>query len=684
MGACDGYSNTKKEQKNILWDPATKGYSTVELTRLKGYLTESINWITTTGFDPYDLLILRIGIPNMLSDEDSESTEVYKAEFGAETSLLKTSMLSVDYIKLSRRIINTAMRDIPTEQVYNDTYYFASRFAHSRFSNYFKQGIYNASKKIRDAISDPKDTTFDFVNVLNTKGLKSPLSPVKTKYNLGVDDSRATGIFYDIPACLYKTITMTINNIDLLKTFSSEDLEVADKTRVVIGDTLVIGTSDLLTRFNSLSTSIDAKIAKISKDLVTDVYYRDLKFIFEEIGYESSFKSIDYGGEIDDARILLRIPLSWENEKILRGLLEIEEARKHYNYSIDTIITDEIMANYFTYVFPIIVFYEEMHKDKNIKELKNIPSAKVFFETDNIADILAKRPFSITNPISSSDLWDLNQWYDLNMQLQDYDIINLLNANELYTDRGCKIIITEATQDADGAATTLTTTNYRYVLVNQEWLFGPNAASFEKVLLVASMGMDLKIDMNKPCGFDTIIIVIIIIIVTCLATDCTTTAPTIEVVLAWLSAAISIGLTLGIWEGKTAKKMAILAALLSLGSAYMSSGNIATMGTRELAALAIQMLSPVISIANTMEAIKHQEFIDDYDKTMEEFSAEMFEGDLRFYYGKGPYVAQNDIFSYDYYGYVKDEYDKFTTYKTSGFKSSTMTETARDADFKWG
>eukprot|EP00919_Chromeraceae_sp_WS-2016_P053028 GHVR01125886.1.p1 GENE.GHVR01125886.1~~GHVR01125886.1.p1 ORF type:complete len:179 (+),score=33.53 GHVR01125886.1:72-539(+) len=145
-----------------------------------------------------------------------------------------------------------------------------------------------------------------------------------------------------------------------------------------------------------------------------------------------------------------------------------------------------------------------------------------------------------------------------------------------------------------------------------------------------------------------------------LGTVSATSGLTVSQGLAIASAVVSIGLTVGAFgTGAGARNASILAAVLSLGSAY--AGVTAGASTSATLKLAMTTATTLVGMADTIETYEfNKEYSSKEDALEAENEAgEMYESELRFVYGDSydypvRYTCEKN--PYDYIGKVYDDF----------------------------
>jgi hypothetical protein len=166
------------------------------------------------------------------------------------------------------------------------------------------------------------------------------------------------------------------------------------------------------------------------------------------------------------------------------------------------------------------------------------------------------------------------------------------------------------------------------------------------------------------------------------------------------STVISIGLAMDVWKGKQARDMAILGALLTLGSSLASSATTAAkLSTnavlRQVLAVANTVISvtqslesfavanTAISVTQSLESFAVAKELEEIDQDMEGLkeSAEMYESNLRYAYGESFTAPIRAISEEDPYKSIKDTYDRFSSHKSEGFRGNGFD---RPFTYGWG
>jgi hypothetical protein len=151
-----------------------------------------------------------------------------------------------------------------------------------------------------------------------------------------------------------------------------------------------------------------------------------------------------------------------------------------------------------------------------------------------------------------------------------------------------------------------------------------------------------------------------------------------------VSTVISIGLAMGVWKGKQARDMAILGALLTLGSSLASSATTAAkLSTNAVLRQVLAVANTAISVTQSLESFAVAKELEEIDQDMEGLkeSAEMYESNLRYAYGESFTAPIRAISEEDPYKSIKDTYDRFSSHKSEGFRGNGFD---RPFTYGWG
>lgn len=656
----------KPETLHLTWAADAKGYNPTELGLLTTYIDQTIAWLGTIGYTDGDVCCYRVGIPVLPSGNTTFIEELYTLELPENDYIINS--VEIDMIKI------TAKGTCHTG--FNNTYTYKSTYNHKILANYFIDGVNNATEYITPPIKGPFHITFPgFMVTPRYTYIDEP------EYNCNVSKYAGLNAQYDgvrqtslptieIPSYVVKCFNMIAQNMQLVSEIS--ETSTGEKK----GDLVYLSIPKLIHKLTLAKTRSDEKFF--------NEYYEDLHYIMTETGLDQAFKDLKYGGMIDKLDMIIRIPASYENEKLLRSYLEDKDVAIYCNKTLTT-ITDADRNTYFNYVFEARMVNEEAYTDKGISDHAK---KDMLLDVDILNEAL-NRIKAISNSnyqtISNDDLWTVNQWFDTNYIKTDIGSIKALTNPGYSMTKGCKFQETYTGTDGRAAYTDengvyheavpatdgYTYSIYRHYHVRASWL---DSADYARVAAIFWTGFDLSTATDTRCEFDMFIIIIIIIILLCMQLYDVAKYTWVEY-MAIAAAVISIGLTMGVFgTGKTARNMAILAAVLSLGSGaggYMNAaGSAAGATTAATINFALSVANTTVTIMNTMETYSHNKFMEESQKELDSLikDGKMYESDLRFVY-EDSYRIPQTMLEIDPYDSIRKTYEPFTTYKTKGFST---------------
>lgn len=641
-------TSTSGTVQDLLFMEDNKGYNEAELIELKSKITTSIAWLNgNIGDISNDIIILRVGVPALTSNGVSDATTTYTNTFSSDNYLM-TSFLSVDYIKISSKTSRGAK-----------TYHYSSDYRHRLYGNYFKDDVYWVHQLVEGTFKVPQ-----YLSNSDLTNIKSRIANVPVKYN-GV--SAGLDGIGDVPQVLVDTVTMLAQNSNLFKKI----VNVEGDTSVVVGDKLAMNIYSFIEALDNAVLEIDRKINRIAPE-----NYEDIRYAMDFMGFEQAFEDIRYGGTIDDARALIRIPASYDHENVLKNIIEIAEVAEYHGKAI-TDVTPADEQSFFESIFPSEMITEEAFSEKNIEDGDHKAAKYLALrDTDIVINVIAKGPWSASNTISGEELFALNSWYDTNYSLTSYTELNALIAPTYSQTKGCRYKYTTEVDDGNGGTTTTVTHDeHRHFRVAYQWF---KDLPIEKKMVLFYLGMDLKITNSSACPLDQIIMVVVIIVIsyysfgalagTASGTGVAGSGMTLAQIGVVTSAVISVGLTLGVWKGKDARNLAIAAAVISIYSGYQAA--VSATSTTGIMNAIFSMISAATNAVSTYENYEFQKDLERKQKELDEAekAAEMYESNLRFMYGEGFGAHVRNSCEADPYKYIKDTYESYSTYQSSGFK----------------
>ena len=671
--------NNKPQTLDLIFQADNKGYPKETLIKIRDLIPTVKTWLTNNiGDINQDLIAIRFGVPTlqlsanpdgtMSHAEKTQSQLVYETEFVEDPSTyLMNAFISMDYIKITSRQRNNNGNYINTFKMYGKS----SDYVHKVFGNYFKNGVYNATSpaiSTKDMVK-AKVNKIEFPNYLpyldsiNLDGVKSRIGIMNVQYD-GVEGfPTPVGDFGVVPEDIVTLTTLISQNIYLFSSLSNRDVQVDGKNRVLPGDKYVNTVQGFIDALDRVSDTCIDRLSKFADGYNGTDEYEDIKEILEITNLDQAFKDLRYGGNIDDLRLLIRVPASYRNEKELKGYLEKNEIIIEWNKAHPTNLINNNTYNsshedwYFNQIFPV----EEVEEDRASYSPNNI-------ENDDYKrfDLHDKRRVieALDNRINGKaanhkELYTINDWYDTSYRL--YDIIDEIYPSMSDSTKGCEVV----TADENG-----TIRYYRVYRVNYEWL--KNAPPVIQVGLLFA-GLDLLTTQKNSCQYDTVIALVLIVILAIYASPIAKEGGTVIYAMFIASTIISIGLTMGVWKGEMAKKMAILAAVTGViaGGAGVLNATTST-ATNAVMLASLNLASSTLQLYNTIETYNIAKDTEKFEKKMKslEEGADMYETNLRFMYGESYESNIRSISEEDPYKGIKEQYKSNSVYKDEGFMSN--------------
>jgi hypothetical protein len=675
---CEIKSNNNPETIELIFQNSNKGYSKEVLEKISDLIPVVQTWLQDNiGDISNDLIVLRGGVPTMqaaldgntlTASSDTLTKEVYTNEFG-DDSLVMSSFINVDYIKITSRVVDESKNQLTTSY---DMYHYESPYVHRTYGNYFKLGVYNATKpQIKSGTTFSKTVNqlvntvgyLQYVDNLNLSGVKSPIGLIPVQYDgtLGT----TTGVFTAVPDDFLRLVTFISQNLYLLGSMSPVDKEEDLKERVLIGDKYVNTVAGFITALDRVKATCNDRLSRFADEYLGTDMYRDINELLVGAGLEDAFKDLRYGGDIDELLLTIRIPASPVNVQGMYDLLESGEVVDAWNadhpaelITLST-VSQEHEDWYFNKVFKVEYFTapdENVFDDEQIEE--NSVKKPHLWDKQIVIDTLDKRVGGkLSDP---DDLEVINLWYNTNYITSD--VINEV-APDLYDDgKGCLSYFTSE------ESSSVAIKRYKHYRVDHDWL---RASSPVVKANIFYAGLDLQTSADNRCKFDQVIMIVIIIVMAIYGVPPEASAWVLAAY--WTAVVIQIALVAGVWEGKTAQRMQILATILSLGaniSNILSSSSTLTMN--QSVSLALSVLTSGLIIVSSLDSINTQEELDRLAKETQEAeeAAEMYETNLRFMYGPAYESTIRNSMEADPYKSIKDTYSKFSTYKSEGFRDN--------------
>jgi hypothetical protein len=709
---CEIENSGDIQSLDLIYQADNGGYSLEVLQQLSNDIVEATAWLRANiGDIDQDLIALRGGTPtitydldsegNVLFDDSTNAQDVYTTLFGTDDSFLISGAIDIDYIKITSR------EDSSTSYA---MYRYESPYVHKVFGNYFKDGIYNATRPdlSDDALVSLLVSTgtvgedhIPYIDNLNLNGVKAYTGIIPVRYSgvLGL----AKEEFIPVPDVLVNVITMISQNLLLFSSLSNKTFETNVAPRVIIGDKYVNTIQGFIYALARVKDTCDERISRFASNQGVGAYYEDIRSIFDIVGLDESFKSLRYGGSINDLRLLMRIPAAYESEKELKSYLEVKETQDAWNlkypneYIKESEVTDVHRDWYFSTIF-VEEFVNAGNPSYTEDAIEVNPRNIFLWDTKFVIEALGRRIGG--KAANYEDLYTINSWYDSAYEL--YEVINVV-VPEYSATKGCKnvyeVCVSGSRDDTVGTTTcvpggvdpttdeelpevcTTCTTHIRYRVyrVNYEWF--KNAPPLYQAAIFMG-GFELETEYDE-CPYDKVIAIVVAVIIAYYASP--------EAASAWwvwalyiVSTVISIGLAMGVWKGKQARDMAILGAILSLGSNIGSAAtSAAKLSTNAIVAMVIQVANTALTYTTASEsyavAKELEELANEYGELKE--SAELYESNLKYCYGESFTAPIRAISEEDPYRSIKDIYSKFSIYETEGFRGNGFD---RPLTYGWG
>jgi len=586
-------------QEDPLYAASIKGYNNAELLSLIGYLDQSMAWMQSKNLhvEGEDVVAFRIGVPYLGSDLTVDASTVYESDDNLDRLI---ASLSLDMLKFTVKSTDDTLRDYMKAESYT----YKSQYIHKIFGEYFIDGVDNQSGL----------TYLDGVDVSLSK-----LGSIPVEYG-GIVQTPPI-IPQEIPDYVIKAFTYMVQNPFMSVVYWDEE-GVENPEYVKKGDTIY---------FSSKAFFDGLAIAKYKAETKTDIVTEEelplttddaITKIFEFTELTKSFEDTQYGGLIEDMRLILRFPASRGNQEQLEALLQenFEDVFKEQFIKISDKDVDESMREL---------------------DLKDEYSTEKTDEYSRLDD-------------SESGHYGCHR-------------TTAVNDNEGYSPEDPEWF---PTYEED----------YRYWYISDAWL---QQQSAEVISILFWLGLDVDYDMDtNPCPYDqalTIVIIIVMTIITIFTLGAASTATgavaatisaeaaAIASAIAIAGAIVSIGVTTGAIDAKTGKKLGIALAIISLNpSQFLTMGlNVAT-------------LNFVVMIANTALSIvelKELDVTEEIDRlTAEqaklEDAAKENENSIRVQLGGYQDMHISKGCEMDYEKYLKDTYDRYSPYTGTGFRYS--------------
>ena len=272
------------EQTEPLWLMNLKDYDQAELETLISYIDTTVIWFEEQGISSSgseDVVGFRVGKPDSMLGDTLETEVLYDANGDSDQLVYSVSL---DAFKIS---VKTDIEGL----TYAQTYTFKSSFLHTIFTKYFYDGVENLSGfTYLDSSS---------MNLSSNAGL-----PVQYGGTLATQLNTLP-----IPADVYGCMVYVMQNTTLY--VSNEDVAVPKK-----GSITYYSTKKYYDLIKQIRTKALDKIARLATPEQEDIHE-----LMVYLGVDEAFRDIQFGGDFNEMRILMRIPTSRSNQLTLEGLL---------------------------------------------------------------------------------------------------------------------------------------------------------------------------------------------------------------------------------------------------------------------------------------------------------------------------------------------------------------------------
>lgn len=279
---------------------AIKGYNGLELGNLETYIDDTLAWMQTSYGDidlSEDVVAFRIGIPYLGSDSSVDASTVYTSDDSLDRLI---STIGLDFVKFTvKENALVSSSDIVRQSV---TYTYKSQHIHRIFGNLFIEGINNVTgyTYLDDFDVNPSNKAYMKVEYNDVNQLPLPTKPLPD---------------YVVKCAMYLSQNMNLLN-------NSEGVNGED--RVKKGDVIYHTVKQVFDALVIVKSRIGVKTQAIVDD---DPLNRSeaIALIFETTELGEGFKALDFGGLIEDLRLLIRIPASRANQEELERLVTYDE-----------------------------------------------------------------------------------------------------------------------------------------------------------------------------------------------------------------------------------------------------------------------------------------------------------------------------------------------------------------------
>lgn len=590
-------------QENPILAASFKGYGEQEIGNLDGYIDATRAWMESLGIheaDSEDVVAIRVGVPYLGSDKTVDANTVYNSNDDVERLI---ATLSLDVLKVTAKTASYSGFGMPAKQMSSYTY--KSPYIHRIFGNYFVDGVSNRSGF----------AYLDNVNVNPSKLASIPIQYNGVVQHLPIKPG-------NIPDYVIHCVTYLIQNPKLIT-------KLLGDTRVSQGDMMYFPTHELYSILDFVKTRIAHKFVPVTEVQLPENAEELIKDILETLEMDRAFNAMDYGGLVNDMRLLLRIPASRANQVVLQGLLGSED-----------------FNDVFKEVFAAL---GDVASESNPK-------------ADDLADVYSNSVGEDYIVGGKSLLDNVNGGFygckvePIPADPEEPDVI-------LWDDYGM-------TGHIRGPQT-----SHRFWYVSDEWLQNSTA---EKIAVVFWMGLDLRTrNDNNPCPFDKMLTIVVIIAITIVtwgsasaaaaAGFTSATAATAAQTLAIMSAVVSIGMTLGVIDVKTGKKLGIALAVASLGVSWYTSAVPMGLNTETM-----QLTVETANIGLKIAEYREFDVMDDIEDLKTQTKEEREQAEL--YEESGLKIQLGGIddrhLSWPVFEYYGKAYDRYAVYQGYGFMKS--------------
>lgn len=582
--------NSKEKEYDPIWESELKDESSDELEQLIVYSEEMKQWLVDKGIhtSQEEIIVFRAGVPTVTNLDELEAREVYEAD-GNDVQLIES--ISIDAIKISKKVTKN-------NKTYSQPYTFKSRFTHTIYDKYFHDGVTN---KTGMSYLDNVD-----INL-------SAQAPAPVEYN---GESPIQLVPEPLPASVYNCLTYLSQNMRLYKVTvaSPDDLKIVDyansteEEEVYIpknGDVIYYTTGQFYNHLTDIIASANRTLGNMATP-----YEEDIMELLTDLGLDEAFKDLEYGGNLDELRLAIRIPASRSNQEALELMLG----------------DDDIWDNIFAEDYVTMA-------DNDVEA-----SSK----KDDLLDVY------------SSD------------KTSDYP---RLNDMDYY---GCYVDGSEGEEDSHTLLDSRLTADYRHWYVNQEWLMSLTPEQRSIIFWMGfDLVTDYSL---PSCRADQVIMIVLVIVLTYYSLGALgPNASAIAEALLISSAIVSIAGIVGAIDSDKAAKASIILGLMSGGISLATMALNSTSTWAQIAIECMKLAGTMLSAYGVIEQEKFDREQEDIIEETEQLTedAELFESNLRLSYGAVYDMPIRDGCESDPYEYIKDRYADYASFSTyeNGFRN---------------